>query len=119
MRIKSKFFKQELVIKIKTTKQVIYPVGSQHWFGSGERAAAIGGSGVEHEGVDWRQSKRETEQKGPQKQPSLLVLAAAAAPMAHGGYGAEWLHSACSPRQNAAQEDRKEAAVFFTGALSV
>lgn len=63
--------------------------------------------------------EREREQRGPQKQPSLLVLATATAPTAHGGYGAEWLHSACSPRQNAAQEDRKEAAVFFTGALSV
>lgn len=84
---------------------------SLHWFGSTRR---------KREGVDWRQSERETERKEPQKQPSLLVLAAAAAPAAHGGYGAEWLHSACSPRQNAAQEDRKEAAVFFfTGTLSV
>lgn len=105
--------------KSSTRSKLVYPVGRLHWFGNGVRAAAKGGSRVEHESVDWRQSKRETEAKGPQKQPSLLVLAAAAAPTAHGGYGAEWLHSACSPRQNAAQEDRKEAAVFFTGALSV
>lgn len=64
-------------------------------------------------------AEQEREGEGPHKRPSLLVLAAAVAPAAHGGCEAERLHSACSPRQNAAQEDRKEAVLFFTSALSV
>lgn len=61
--------------------------------------------------------QREEENKAPERL-SLLALAAVA-PCGSWRLWGRAAYSPCSPRQNAAQEDRKEAGLFFMDALCV